>query len=128
MMGIFDRFVKPMSRWAMGVVLCAARGGPLRPPAPLAQGAATPVGFDLPAQPPGTALNSLAVQANLQIFFQQEPVAGLQAAAVQGTMTPKQALQALLAGTALGFTQNSDGTLVVGPKAKIASRPHARKA
>ena len=128
MMGIFDRFVKPMSRWAMGVVLCAALGGTLLPPAALAQGADTPVGFDIPAQPLGTALNSLAVQANLQIFFQQEPVAGLQAAAVQGTMTPKQALQALLAGTTLGFTQNSDGTLVVGPKARVVSRQHPRKA
>jgi OOP family OmpA-OmpF porin len=128
MMGIFDRFVRPMSLWAMGVIVCAALGSTLLPPAALGQGADTPVGFDIPAQSLGTALNSLAVQANLQIFFQQEPVAGLQAAAVQGTMTPKQALQALLAGTTLGFTQNSDGTLVVGPKAKIASRPRARKA
>jgi outer membrane protein len=128
MMGIFDRFVKPMSRRAMGVVLCGAIGGTMLPPAALGQGADTPVGFDIPAQPLGTALNNLAVQANLQIFFEQEPVAGLQAAAIQGTMTPKQALQALLAGTTLGFTQNSDGTLVVAPKARVVSRQHSRKA
>ena len=37
------------------------------------------VSFDIPAQPLGTALTSLAVQASLQIFFEQAPVEGLAA-------------------------------------------------
>jgi outer membrane protein len=100
----------------------------LLPDAGFAQGADNPVAFDIPAQPLGTALTTLAVQANLQIFFEQEPVTGLQARAINATMTPKQALQTLLAGTPLGFTQNSDGTLVVSPKALTASRHRARAA
>ena len=82
------------------------------------------VGFDIPAQPLGTALTTLAVQANLQIFFEQTPVAGLSAPAVQGSMTTEQALQKMLAGSSLTFKQNDDGTLVVLRKAKVAgNRP-----
>jgi len=109
----------------LALVCILACGWPISPA--LAQTADTAVGFDIPSQPLGTALNSLAVQANLQIFFEQEPVAGLRAPAVSGTMTAKQALQVLLANTTLGFVQNSDGTLVVSPRPKSASRPPARK-
>ena len=63
------------SRWSMLAIVCVLACGWLVSPAP-AQTADTAVGFDIPAQPLGTALNSLAVQANLQIFFEQEPVAG----------------------------------------------------
>ena len=68
---------------ALVATLCVAIGGALLPQSACAQGADTAVAFDIPAQPLGTALNNLAVQANLQIFFEQEPVEGLQAPAVQ---------------------------------------------
>lgn len=85
------------------------------------------VGFDIPAQPLGTALTTLAVQANLQIFFEQTPVAGLSAPAVQGAMTTGKALQRMLADTPLTFKQNDDGTLVVLRKVKAAAKPPAHK-
>ena len=125
-MGSFGRLVKSTSRLAMVAVVCVVIGGALLPRAACAQGADTAVAFDIPAQPLGTALNSLAVQSNLQIFFEQRPVEGLQAPAVIGTMTPQQALRELLAGTPLGFTQNSDGTLVVSPKPKAAAQHRSR--
>src|SRR3984957_1215575 len=113
---------------ALVATLCVAIGGALLPQTASAQGADTAVAFDIPAQPLGTALNNLAGQANLQIFFEQGPVEGLQAPAVQGTMTPKQALGELLAGTPLMFTQNSDGTLVVSPRPKTAARHRSHAA
>src|ERR1700734_1674261 len=72
-----------------------------------AQSIDTAAVFDIPAQPMGTALTTLAVQANVQLFFAQEPVAGLQAPAVQGSMTGKEALEQLLAHSSLVFTQNA---------------------
>jgi len=128
MMGIFDRCVKSSALWLLlGVISSAAICGVLLPTVAFAQGADSPVALDIPAQPLGTALTSLAVQANLQIFFEQGPVAGLEAPVINGTMTPKQALQILLANTVLAYAQNADGTLVVSPKAKVAARRPARK-
>jgi len=93
-----------------------------------AQVSDAPVAFDIPAQPLGTALNTLAVQANLQIFFEQKPVAGQAAPSVVGTMTAKHALQTLLANTNLSFVQNADGTIVVSPKAAVAPKVGANPA
>ncbi len=82
---------------------------------------AAPVTFDIPTQPLASALNSWAVQANTQVFFEQRPVAGLTAPTVSGSMPPKGALHALLAGSHLDFVQNADGTFVVRPAgAKVA--------
>jgi outer membrane protein W/outer membrane protein OmpA-like peptidoglycan-associated protein len=127
-MGIVDRFVKSNALGLLlGVISCTAACGVLLPTPVFAQGADTPVALDLPAQPLGTALNSLAVQANLQIFFEQDPVAGLESPAINGTMTPKQALHILLAHTTLAYAQNADGTLVVSPTPKVAARRPAHK-
>src|ERR1700677_1824460 len=84
----FGRLVNSTSLFGMVAVLCVVTGGSLLSRAACAQGADTAVAFDIPAQPLGTALNSLAVQANLQIFFEQRPVDGLPAPAINGTMTP----------------------------------------
>jgi outer membrane protein OmpA-like peptidoglycan-associated protein/outer membrane protein W len=128
MMGTVDRFVKPSLLWVTwGLISCIATFGALLPNLAFAQGADAPIALDIPAQSLGTALNSLAVQANLQIFFEQDPVAGLEAPAINGTMTPKQALQILLSDTTLAYAQNADGTLVVTPKAKVAARRPVRK-
>ena len=55
------------------------------------------IDFDIPAQPMAAALNNWAVQANAQVFVDPAPVAHLMAPAVKGTLTPRQALRALLA-------------------------------
>jgi hypothetical protein len=109
-----------------GVLFSGALGSRLA----TAQVADAPVAFDIPAQPLGTSLNAVAVQANLQIFFEQQPVAGQDAPAVVGTMTAQQALQTLLAGTNLRFVQNADGTIVVSAQPQVAAkpRPHVTEA
>src|SRR5580698_5215335 len=79
--------------------LCAAAGGLM--PAQAATAPATPadarVEFDIPSQPMAAALNAWAVQANTQVFVDPGPVARLKAPAVKGSLTPRQALRALLA-------------------------------
>ncbi|MBS0377542.1 MAG: OmpA family protein [Proteobacteria bacterium] len=87
-----------------------------------AQADAAPVSFDIPAQPMANALNSWAVQANLQVFFEEGPVRGLSAPAVSGTMLPTQALKALLANSRLVYTQNAQGAFVVRPRPVSVAR------
>jgi outer membrane protein OmpA-like peptidoglycan-associated protein/outer membrane protein W len=86
----------------------------------LAQSPDSPISFDIPAQPLGSALTALAVQANSQIFFEQAPVAGFTAPAVSGSMSTEQALRTLLANTPLKFARNDDGTYVISRKASVA--------
>jgi outer membrane protein OmpA-like peptidoglycan-associated protein/outer membrane protein W len=112
-----------LRRGALVIAVVLACGSVTTPV--LGQSADTAVTFDIPAQPLGTALNSLAIQADLQIFFEQEPVAGLQSPAINGSMTAKQALASMLANTQLKFAQNTDGTLVVSQKVKLAAKPVA---
>ena len=69
--------------------------------APAAWAASPPVAIDMPAQPLDAALKRLAQQHGLQIFYTPQAVAGMQAQAVSGTMTPEQALDALLRDTPL---------------------------
>src|SRR5579871_6204064 len=87
-----------------------------------AQADAAPVSFDIPAQSMASALNSWAVQANLQVFFEEGPVRGLTAPAVSGTMPPTQALRALLAHSRLEYTQDAQGAFVVRPRPVHAAR------
>ncbi len=91
-------------------------------PGARAQAASAPVTFDIPAQPMASALNAWAVQANLQVFFEQGPVQGLTAPQVSGTLAPTQALKQLLANSRLEYTQNSQGAFVVRPRAVVAAR------
>jgi len=80
------------------------------------------VSFDIPAQPMASALNSWAVQANLQVFFEQGPVQNLMAPPVTGSLPPTQALKQLLANSRLEYTRNADGVFVVRPRALVAAR------
>jgi outer membrane protein OmpA-like peptidoglycan-associated protein/outer membrane protein W len=93
-----------------------------------AQSAGAVVSFDIPAQAMADALSTLAVQANLQIFFEQAPVAGLMAPAVVGSMSPQEALRALLTNTHLEFTQSPDGAFIVRPRQAMKAHRHAPSA
>lgn len=77
-----------------------------------AQLTATARSIALPAQPLGTALNELARQAGLQLLVQPELLAGKQAPAVSGTLTPRQALDRLLAGSGLVALVNGNEVVV----------------
>lgn len=83
---------------ALAVTL-AFLGGLSLPAHAQTPGEAVPV--SVPAQPLGTALNELARQMKLQLMVRPDLVAGKQAPAVSGTLTPRQALTRLLAGNGL---------------------------
>lgn len=71
--------------------------------------------LNLPAQSLGDALLQLGEQAQLQIFYLPEIVAGRQAPALSGQLTPDQALARLLAGTGITFSrQGRSVTLIRG--------------
>ncbi|RCX26336.1 outer membrane receptor for ferrienterochelin and colicin [Thioalbus denitrificans] len=72
-------------------------------------------------QPLGSALQSLAAQAGIQILFPAEAVAGLETPGLEGRYTPEQALRRLLAGTGLGFRATAAGSYAVGPGLESAA-------
>ena len=81
------------------------------------------IDFDIPAQPMAAALNNWAVQANAQVFVDPAPVAHLMAPAVKGTLTPRQALRALLARSNLQVTQGANGVFVIKPRQAVVAAP-----
>lgn len=62
---------------------------------------ATPVPIRIAAQPLGEALNDWARQTRIQLFVQPDATAGRTAPAVAGTLSPRAALDRLLAGSGL---------------------------
>ena len=72
---------------------------------------ATAIPISLPAQSLGTALNELARQARLQLMVHPDLVADKQAPAVSGSLTPRQALDRVLAGS--GLKADIQGTEVI---------------
>jgi hypothetical protein len=73
----------------------------------------TVISIRIPAQTLSGALTALATQADLQILFPQDLVAGLQAPAVSGSYSPAEALERLLAGGSLEFEMRGRDTVVV---------------
>ena len=69
------------------------------------------------------ALNAWAIQANAQVFVDPGPVAHLRAPAVKGTLTPRQALRALLAHSNLQVAQGADGVFLIKPRLVVAAAP-----
>ena len=66
------------------------------------------------AQPLGTALSQLGQQTSLQVFFSPDMVAGKQAPAVDGNLSPEQALRQLLQGSGLDY-QIDAGSVTLHP-------------
>ncbi|PBI99464.1 TonB-dependent receptor [Pseudomonas sp. ACN5] len=71
-------------------------------------------GIRIPAQPLGQALSQLGQQTSLQVFFSPELVAGKQAPAVDGNMSPEDALRQLLQGSGLQY-QIDEGSVTLMP-------------
>lgn len=65
--------------------------------------------FNIPAGPLGDALTLFATQADQQILFSGDLVAGRRTRGLQGRHTPSQALDALLDGTELSWGQSRPG-------------------
>lgn len=71
-------------------------------------------GIRIPAQPLGQALSQLGQQTSLQVFFSPELVAGKQAPAVEGNISPEDALRQLLQGSGLQY-QIDEGSVTLMP-------------
>lgn len=73
---------------------------------------ATPLAFNIQAQPLAEALNDWARQTRIQLIAQQGLVAGKRAPAIVGSLTPNQALDRLLAGTGLVATVEGQAVVI----------------
>lgn len=92
----------------------------LAPSTAHAQGRAAQA-FDLPAGQLADALVALGRQAQVQVLFSPDSVAGLRAPAVSGSMTPQAALDRLLARSGLVAVPSGNGFMVRSPAAASAS-------
>ncbi|VVO64828.1 Fe(3+) dicitrate transport protein FecA [Pseudomonas fluorescens] len=91
----------------------------------LAVNAAVPLAFaaeaiHIRAQPLGQALSELGQQTSLQVFFSPDLVAGKQAPAVDGDLSPEQALRQLLQGSGLDY-QINEGSVTLSTAASSAA-------
>ena len=71
-------------------------------------------GIHIRAQSLGAALSQLGQQTSLQVFFSPDMVAGKQAPAVDGNLSPEQALRQLLQGSGLDY-QIDAGSVTLRP-------------
>lgn len=98
-------------------------------PAAMAQTPATPVpsaaaqvSFDVPAGPAPEALNAFANQADIELLYPFDTVAGFRSPGVRGQMSRRQALDALLDGLPLMVAQEQ-GRVISLRAADGAGRP-----
>lgn len=75
--------------------------------------AAEPVRVDLVAGDLKGALEHLQKQTNVEVIYQSAQVAGLRSPAVNGLMTPEEALRKLLEGSPLRVRVDSSGAMLV---------------
>ncbi|MEM0922187.1 MAG: TonB-dependent receptor [Pseudomonadota bacterium] len=69
--------------------------------------------IDVPAQPLPAALAELSAETGLQVLAPTELVAGRTSPSVQGTMTPRAALDAMLSGSGLVVRTTGSGSLII---------------
>ncbi|MGE7956131.1 TonB-dependent siderophore receptor [Pseudomonas sp. NPDC089530] len=104
----------PSPRW-LPLALALAVSAAL----PQAQAEQAPSAIHIQAQPLGQALSQLGLQTSLQVFFSPELVAGKQAPAVDGNLSPEQALRQLLQGSGLQY-QIDGGSVTLSPAPSAA--------
>jgi iron complex outermembrane receptor protein len=69
--------------------------------------------YDIPAQPLHNALQKLADQAGVTVFFSENQVAGKNSPALKGRYNPSVALQKLLAGSGLVYSSTADDSFAI---------------
>ena len=77
--------------------------------------------YDIPAGPLGDALNRYAAQSEHQIFFAGDLVRGRDTPGLKGRFTPADALNRLLAGTGLVWTETRPGVIYLRRGAEEAA-------
>ena len=95
--------------------LCLALTVALSAGSAIAQGTpdTPPMAIAIPAQPLAQAIVTFNVQTGLQIVAPADLVAGLSTSGLQGSYTPEQALQQLLAGTGLTHSYADANTVTL---------------
>jgi outer membrane receptor protein involved in Fe transport len=73
----------------------------------------TPIQVDIPAGPLSDALRALASQTGLKVSADARLLAGRIAPAVSGSLSPREALNAILVGSGLTAVASSDGSLAL---------------
>ncbi|UVL59910.1 TonB-dependent siderophore receptor [Pseudomonas sp. B21-032] len=81
-----------------------------------AQAHAQMVAFAIPAQSLASALQAFGTQANIQILYSPDDVAGLRSRALNGTKEPAQAIAELLGGTSVRYNLQGDVLTIHGNK------------
>lgn len=126
-LSILGRGQHLVRRTLLAQAVLAGALGPLlaqaQQPLPASQAGAAQerrVSLQLLAQPLDQALTRFADQADLRLLYTTSDVAGLQAPALAGEVTIAQALQALLAGSGMGWSF-SDGRTVILRRAEPAA-------
>ncbi|AZD49487.1 TonB-dependent siderophore receptor [Pseudomonas chlororaphis] len=104
----------PSTRWLPLALALAVSAG-----LPQAHAEQAPSAIHIQAQPLGQALSQLGLQTSLQVFFSPELVAGKQAPAVDGNLSPEQALRQLLQGSGLQY-QIDGGSVTLSPAPSAA--------
>jgi len=106
---------------ALALSLALSSGHLWAQPSGLATGAA-PVSVSIAPQALGDALNAWARQTGVPLAVQQSLVAGKTSPAVSGMLSPRQALDSLLAGSGLMVVEEA-GAAVIRPVPAASSRP-----
>lgn len=88
-------------------------------------GPAQVVGFDIPSQPVGSALNAFADATGWEISLPTELAAGLTSSRVSGRYPPEVALQTLLAGTGLTYQLADTNAVILVQKSPSGAVPSA---
>lgn len=120
--GKFDR----RQLWAGALLASASFFGVNAPTAAQAQSAVPERArtFDIAPQPVVDALTDFGRQSGLQVSMDADQVRGLSSPGVHGTMTPRQALERLLAST--GLTARIEGRIVSLRKISVAEAVEPR--
>lgn len=83
--------------------------------------AAAQQAYQLPAGPLGRTLSGVAVNAGISLSFDPALTSGLNSPALQGSYTPRAALEHLLAGSGLVLVSRTDGTLTLQKQGAVSS-------
>lgn len=81
------------------------------------------VRFDIPSQDLASALQEFARQANMQILFPYALAKGRRSAPLHAVLSPRDAIERLLAGHELAVTSFATGRVTIGAVRQAASRP-----
>lgn len=81
--------------------------------------------FDIPASAATEAFKQFAAQAGVQLLYATEAVEGVKTNAVKGELTPREAIDRMLAGTVLAAQQTNNGAISVR---REGNDPNAQRA